>query len=267
MLRAAPVGKSVVLGRGSPWTPPRGPILLTAARLQREYPTRMGHVSLHRILSITAVVLFPVLTIGFVLAFLLDRPWYRAVLDEDGPVENLTPVALIAVAVLAVCAARRFRRRRWHPFYLVLAALCVFGALDEISWGQRIVGFESPAFFKKYSRQEETNVHNVFQKFTTLKVKDLTPPAFIGYGVILPWLARRSRRVAALVERLYLVLSPRALIGCWILGSIFMLDRPTGREEEIGELFLSVGMLLLVALKLTEPTGAPAPPRPVPGHR
>ena len=223
----------------------------------------MDRVSWHRILTITAVVLFPVLTVGFVLAYLLDRPWYRAILDEDGPVENVTAVVLMAVAVLAVWAARRFRRQtgKWHPFYLVLAALCAFGALDEISWGQRIVGFESPAFFKKYSRQEETNVHNVFQKFTTLKVKDLTPPAFIGYGVVLPWLARRSRRVAALVERFYIVLSPRALIGCWILGSILMLDRPTGREEEIGELFLSVGMLLLVALQLTEPTAAPAPSR------
>ena len=33
--------------------------------------------------------------------------------------------------------------------------------MEEISWGQRIFGIESPEWFLKHNRQVETNVHNL----------------------------------------------------------------------------------------------------------
>jgi hypothetical protein len=45
--------------------------------------------------------------------------------------------------------------------YLGLAALFFFGAGEEISWGQRILGFETPTALSQVNRQEEFNLHNL----------------------------------------------------------------------------------------------------------
>ena len=45
--------------------------------------------------------------------------------------------------------------------YLGLAALFFFGAGEEISWGQRILGFQTPETLSQVNRQEEFNLHNL----------------------------------------------------------------------------------------------------------
>lgn len=45
--------------------------------------------------------------------------------------------------------------------YLGLAALFFFGAGEEISWGQRILGFQTPQSLSQVNRQEEFNLHNL----------------------------------------------------------------------------------------------------------
>jgi hypothetical protein len=37
-----------------------------------------------------------------------------------------------------------------------------FVALEEISWGQRIIGFETPETLVRINTQDEFNVHNIF---------------------------------------------------------------------------------------------------------
>lgn len=45
--------------------------------------------------------------------------------------------------------------------YLGLAVLFLFGAGEEISWGQRILGFQTPEQLSQVNRQEEFNLHNL----------------------------------------------------------------------------------------------------------
>jgi len=45
--------------------------------------------------------------------------------------------------------------------YLGLAVLFLFGAGEEISWGQRILGFQTPEPLSEVNRQEEFNLHNL----------------------------------------------------------------------------------------------------------
>ena len=54
-------------------------------------------------------------------------------------------------------AFRKARRR----FILVIAIGAYLIAMEEISWGQRILGFESSDFFFKHNTQRETNLHNL----------------------------------------------------------------------------------------------------------
>ena len=45
--------------------------------------------------------------------------------------------------------------------YLGLGLLFLFGAGEEISWGQRILGFQTPQPLSQVNKQEEFNLHNL----------------------------------------------------------------------------------------------------------
>src|SRR5690349_2840814 len=45
--------------------------------------------------------------------------------------------------------------------YLGMALIFFFGAGEEISWGQRILGFQTPESLSQVNKQEEFNLHNL----------------------------------------------------------------------------------------------------------
>ena len=61
-------------------------------------------------------------------------------------------------ATAAAAAAPRKRRNIW---FLLLALLFFFGGGEEISWGQRIFGWDTPQAFEQANIQRETNIHNL----------------------------------------------------------------------------------------------------------
>ncbi len=104
----------------------------------------------------------------FVLGVLLacvNREYFHHVYSaEDGLLEWLTVLALITVAVVLGNHLRQHGRLlswRHRSVLTVLVILTVFGAGEEISWGQRLFGFESSEFFLKHNRQKEINLHNL----------------------------------------------------------------------------------------------------------
>ena len=93
---------------------------------------------------------------------------------EDGFVESVTVVVLLTAMV--VCF-RRFIQLRGErsPLFLfvtfLLGAFCMFGAGEEISWGQRIFGLESPEFFEENNAQGEIGLHNLVIEIDGEEVK------------------------------------------------------------------------------------------------
>ncbi len=49
-------------------------------------------------------------------------------------------------------------RRR---FILITAVVAYLLAMEEISWGQHVFGFQNPEFFEEMNKQKETNLHNL----------------------------------------------------------------------------------------------------------
>lgn len=115
---------------------------------------------------------------------------------EDGLVEWLTVIFLLASS--SVCFFRVFTLRGHRPKLFIfctvmLGLLFIFGAGEEISWGQRIFGIESPEFFKEYNGQGETNLHNLI--LGDFKVNRYLFGTFLGicialYVLVLPILAK-----------------------------------------------------------------------------
>lgn len=79
---------------------------------------------------------------------------------EDGPLEWLQVLFLGAAATLLFGAARH-RHGRQRRLLACAAAGVLFVAGEELSWGQRQVGFESPAGLAAINRQAELNLHNL----------------------------------------------------------------------------------------------------------
>jgi hypothetical protein len=107
----------------------------------------------------------------------------------------------------------------------------------------------TPDFFVAYSDQKEINVHNVVQKLTHVTMKWPVGLGYVAYGAVLPvWAAATQRRVTLQRLRDYgIVVPPLSVVRGFLLASLLMLDLPSNDEEELGELF---GVLALVVVLL-----------------
>lgn len=104
---------------------------------------------------------YPVLGMG--------NAWIAALIPEDHYFELVGATSLLATSILffyGFLLARKTLDKSWTSLakklvYLGLAALFFFGAGEEISWGQRILGFETPQSISQVNKQEEFNLHNL----------------------------------------------------------------------------------------------------------
>ena len=97
--------------------------------------------------------------------FHAEEEWYRAnVGGEDRFLENVQFVAFAVAGVLCFVTARRVghgRQRLGAASLYAFALVFVFVAMEEISWGQRVFGIETPSFLRNLNVQGETNLHNL----------------------------------------------------------------------------------------------------------
>jgi hypothetical protein len=106
-------------------------------------------------------VTYPILAMG--------NNWIAALLPEDHYFELVGASSLLVTSILffyGFILARKTLDKSWTSLvkqlvYLGLAVLFFFGAGEEISWGQRILGFETPQALGQVNKQEEFNLHNL----------------------------------------------------------------------------------------------------------
>lgn len=85
--------------------------------------------------------------------------------DELGPVELATFGCFLAASFLAAREASRARRHNdprtivW--FDAALAAFLLLVAMEEISWGQSLLGYDTPRLMESVNQQGELNLHNL----------------------------------------------------------------------------------------------------------
>lgn len=103
----------------------------------------------------------------------IDIGLYRFFLRDDGPVEwaqfNAFAIACIAGAGIAI---RRFKAGyKWQALLFVGFAVAMFFVSgEEIAWGQRLLGIETPEELVEINKQEEITLHNIGEILTTFNV-------------------------------------------------------------------------------------------------
>ena len=80
--------------------------------------------------------------------------------------------------------------------------------MEEISWGQRVLGYRPPVYFLEYNYQQELNLHNVV---ATDYRKLALQLIILIYGAVMPLLAllKPARRM---FDRLGVIVSPAGLV-------------------------------------------------------
>lgn len=124
-------------------------------RLARERPQAV----------VRAVALFPLVFVSFMILGKLFAPGkYAYLIREDNLVEQATCVVYLIAVAFAVASTVAFYRRAekiYAVLYGLLSAGLFFVAMEEISWGQRIFGFEAPESLARLNQQNEANLHNI----------------------------------------------------------------------------------------------------------
>jgi hypothetical protein len=161
------------------------------------------------------------LALSYGLLLLLGRSAADTYIDEDGVVEWLGALALLVASALFLLAFLRSRGQseygRAKRLALLLLAVAFFVAAgEELSWGQRILGLETPAGLLDANRQDEINLHNL-----DLPVSDAGRGFqlfWISFGVLLPAAAALSSRVRRSIGRLLPILPlwVALLLGAWV---------------------------------------------------
>ncbi len=90
-----------------------------------------------------------------------DRYIFVILTREDHWVENLTAVWFFLASLLFFTIAGTERDVFRRIVYVLGGIALLFVAGEEISWGQRIVGFSTPDFLMDLNRQKEFNFHNI----------------------------------------------------------------------------------------------------------
>jgi hypothetical protein len=178
-----------------------------------------------------------------------EHHWYGR---EDGLLESATALALLAAAL--VCGYRCWILRHCRPrlFLLSTAAAGVilfFGMGEEISWGQRIFGIESPEFFQENNAQNETNLHNMVVAGTSINklvFGKLLAAAVVLY-LMLPLFYQRSKSIRRLLNQ-WAVPVPRVHHVILIAALVTLVETAGGvRYGEITEFAISsLGLLVLI---------------------
>ncbi|MGD8978173.1 MAG: hypothetical protein PVG91_11255 [Gammaproteobacteria bacterium] len=100
-----------------------------------------------------------------------DSTLLAAATREGGPFETLSVLALLSLSAWSLVQSRRpGQLTMLRRMLVVVGLLALLGALEELSWGQHLVGFDTPAVLRDINFQGESNLHNLIdsQVFSAL---------------------------------------------------------------------------------------------------
>lgn len=174
------------------------------------------------------------------LAVLAPERYYGTV-QEDSYLEWASFWAFaLAASAFASATMRQWRASRRLPWFtLCVGGFCALVALEEISWGQRLLGFRPPSYFLGHNFQQELNFHNIMASHLRTLGVELV---ILTYGILLP-LAMQVRTVGPWLDRWGAVAPPLWSMPAFAMMLVVYLWYPWDFTGEWVELALGLGFL------------------------
>ncbi|MEQ9261181.1 MAG: hypothetical protein RIG84_19000 [Roseovarius sp.] len=165
---------------------------------------------------------------------------------EDGFIEYGTMLFLFASALLLWVHALSLwgKGRRGAALLTLFYGLLFFMAAgEEVSWGQRIFGWESGEFFQESNKQNETNLHNLVvgnvHLASTLFGSFLTTVLLL-YLVVLPLCYGRVSFITRLADRFVVPVPGMRHAVLAVLSSLVIAPMDVYRNWEVYEFVFSL---------------------------
>lgn len=204
-------------------------------------------------------LLLPLIIIFCYVLFLFFPTRLHPIIKEDGIFESLQFIFYFISLIFSFKTFLYFKKIPKHKihtlFFLLLSIGLFFIAGEEISWGQRIIGFQTPENYAVINAQKETTLHNlnsIQNSFLHL--------SFIGVGlygltsnfIIRKFFPKIYSKYSQLTMPFHLIFCFFVLLSYYILDDYFqfMYLLTSGRRanfilaEEIAETYLSLAMTI-----------------------
>jgi hypothetical protein len=212
-----------------------------------------------------SIGVFFLICYGFVI--ISDEETIALAGDEDRIFEWLTCIFFAAASVFFFLAFIKTR----NLFFLIFSLVFLFGAGEEISWGQRLLGFETPQTVSKINVQKEFNLHNIeifnnkdlqgnIKKETgkLLDMNFLFKLFVMLYGILLPLSVFHLKFVSRITQKLSFPVPPVSIGGFFFLSwiiyqliSIFLLaDCSYGCFASFVEIFECTQSFVLAVISI-----------------
>lgn len=175
-----------------------------------------------------------------------------AIANEDGFAEYGTALMLFCISLLSISRLIKIGGSKpflWKLGIAAMALIFLFGAGEEISWGQRIFGIESSDYFLENNAQKETNLHNMVvgeTKINKLIFSQILTAVLVVYLLIVPVLYRKTTWLKSLAEK-FAVPIPRwnHTIALLLATGLVELMKASGKRWEIYEFAFGIIFFLI----------------------
>lgn len=170
---------------------------------------------------------------------------------EDGLAEYATAIFLACIGILQLSRLFKFFKTKsitWKLGVFFMGLIFLFGAGEEISWGQRIFGIESSEYFIENNAQGETNLHNLVvdgKKINKVIFSQLLTLILVLYLIITPVLYRKFDWVKNLATLFAVPMVKWHHSIAFILGTLLVTLMSSHKKWEIYELGFAVIFLLI----------------------
>lgn len=198
--------------------------------------------NLNKLLLLTPVI---ILLMG-----LLIRLWpfdvFLIITKEDHLIENLQFLSLSIATILAFLISYYLSKiKNTVPtiIFLLVGVGLFLVAGDEISWGQRLLGVETPESLATQNSQQEITFHNLY--FFNLITRWLY--IFVGLYGSISWIFSKYLKHLAIPKSLALFFLP---IFIYNLIAVPETDHSFGEWSEVTELLMYLGIALTFQLKI-----------------
>lgn len=157
---------------------------------------------------------------------------YAGLVMEDGFGEQASFFCWISVSIL-LAHSKSLRKK---PAIIAFAVGSFVIAMEEISWGQRVIGLDTPSALDRFNYQGELTVHNL----EAIRPLFQYQPYLISLAVLvgtfaLPWAMKASPRFRGLMERVGIPQVPSYLWPAAVTVVVIVLTRMFVWGSEIDE--------------------------------
>jgi len=170
---------------------------------------------------------------------------------EDGFAEYATAFMLFCSSILLFSRFFKLFKSKpllWKVGIFLIAFVFLFGAGEEISWGQRIFNIESSKYFLENNAQGETNLHNMVvdgKKINKLIFSQLLTLILILYLIITPILYRKFDTIKQLANMFAVPIVKWHHTIAFLIGTGLLILMPSSRKWELYELAFGVIFFLI----------------------